>query len=155
MRRSVAKICWIYCRASCLMIFSFGWFFCSFPFFVLEPGGCKTFTLQTFDTGEACCMRHKPSSIYLQSNCLFMAPIPSKPRHSCTFPSCNVFLPAQDSKPPPLARPTTQSLDRSVARCRNCGPATACEAPRARFRRKDCFTGFVIPPTTSYLLVDV
>ena len=91
-----------YCRASCLMIFSFGWFFCSFPFFVLEPGGCKTFTLQTFDTGEACCMRHKPSSIYLQSNCLFMAPIPSKPRHSCTFPSCNVFLPAQDSKPPSL-----------------------------------------------------
>ena len=61
MRRSVAKICWIYCRASCLMIFSFGWFFCSFPFFVFEPGGCKTFTLQTFDTGEACCMRHKPS----------------------------------------------------------------------------------------------
>ena len=42
------------------------------PFFVLELGGCKTFTLQTFDTGEACCMRHKPSSIYLQSNCLFI-----------------------------------------------------------------------------------
>ena len=124
------------------------------PFFVFEPGGCKTFTLQTFDTGEACCMRHKPSSIYLQSNCLFMAPIPSKPRHSCTFPSCNVFLPAQDSKPPPplSARPTTQSLDRSVARCRNCGPATACEA---RFRWKDCFNALVIPPAASYLLVDV
>ena len=80
----------------------FLWLVILLPFFVLELAGCKTFTLQTFDTGEACCMRHKPSSIYLQSNCLFMAPIPSKPRHSCTFPSCNVFLPAQDSKPPSL-----------------------------------------------------
>lgn len=80
----------------------FLWLVILLPFFVLELAGCKTFTLQTFDTGEACCIRHKLSSIYLQSNCLFMAPIPSKPRHSCTFPSCNVFLPAQDSKPPLL-----------------------------------------------------
>ena len=34
-------------------------------------------------------------------------------------------------------------------------PLPVCEGPRARFRRKDCFTAFVIPPTTSYLLVDV
>ena len=34
-------------------------------------------------------------------------------------------------------------------------PLPVCEAPKARFRRKDCFTAFVIPPTTSYLLVDV
>ena len=34
-------------------------------------------------------------------------------------------------------------------------PLPVCEAPRARFRWKDCFTVFVIPPTTSYLLVDV
>ena len=134
----------------------FLWLVILLPFFVLELAGCKTFTLQTFDTGEACCMRHKPSSIYLQSNCLFMAPIPSKPRHSCTFPSCNVFLPAQDSKPPSLL---AQQLKAWTARL--LGAATAdlplpvCEGPRARFRWKDCFTAFVIPPTTSYLLVDV
>ena len=34
-------------------------------------------------------------------------------------------------------------------------PLPVCEGPKARFGRKDCFTAFVIPPTTSYLLVDV
>ena len=47
------------------------------------------------------------------------------PRTVVLFPvatfSCQRRTPS-----PPLARPTTQSLDRSVARCRNCGPATAC-----------------------------
>ena len=130
----------------------FLWLVILLPFFVLELAGCKTFTLQTFDTGEACCMRHKPSSIYLQSNCLFMAPIPSKPRHSCTFPSCNVFLPAQDSKPPPLL---AQQLKAWTARLLGAATADLPLPVRARFRWKDCFTAFVIPPTTSYLLVDV
>ena len=134
----------------------FLWLVILLPFFVLELAGCKTFTLQTFDTGEACCMRHKPSSIYLQSNCLFMAPIPSKPRHSCTFPSCNVFLPAQDSKPPSLlAQQLKAWTDRLLGAATADLPLPVCEAPRARFRWKDCFTAFVIPPTTSYLLVDV
>ena len=139
-----------YCRASCLMIFSFGWLFCSlFLFWSLlgvRPLPCKRLTLEKLVAWGTSPPRSTCKAIvYLwrryhrNPGTVVLFPV-------ATF-SCQRRTPS-----PPLARPTTQSLDRSVARCRNCGPATACVA---RFRRKDCFTAFVIPPTTSYLLVDV
>ena len=125
MRRSVAKICWIYCRASCLMIFSFGWLFCSlFLFWSLlgvRPLPCKRLTLEKLVAWGTSPPRSTCKAIvYLwrryhrNPGTVVLFPV-------ATF-SCQRRTPS-----PPLARPTTQSLDRSVARCRNCGPATACE----------------------------
>ena len=142
---SVAKIFGIYCIASYLVIFSF---------FVSELEGVRPFPCKRLTLEKLVAWGTSPPRSTCKAIVYLWLRYHRNPGTVVLFPvatfSCQRRTPS-----PPLARPTTQSLDRSVARCRNCGPATACEALRARFRRKDCFTAFVIPPTTSYLLVDV
>ena len=68
------------------------------------------------------------------------------------FSQLQRFLASAGLQAPPLL---AQQLKAWTARLLGAATADLPLPVRARFRWKDCFTAFVIPPTTSYLLVDV